>query len=51
MNFTNYHGEQLCIAVRSSYVTGQNVFRIGLFKMCLPGVGREGSIQCPKITT
>ena len=35
--FTDYYGEQSCTAGRSSYVTGQSVFRTGLSKVGLPG--------------
>jgi arylsulfatase len=37
MIFTDYYGEQSCTAGRSSYVTGQSVFRTGLSKVGLPG--------------
>ena len=37
MMFTDYYGEQSCTAGRSSYVTGQSVFRTGLSKVGLPG--------------
>ena len=35
--FTDYYGEQSCTAGRSSYITGQSVYRTGLFKVGLPG--------------
>jgi arylsulfatase A-like enzyme len=35
--FTDNYGEQSCTAGRSSYVTGQSVFRTGLSKVGLPG--------------
>ena len=35
--FTDYYGEQSCTAGRSSYITGQSVFRTGLSKVGLPG--------------
>jgi arylsulfatase len=35
--FTDYYGEQSCTAGRSSYVTGQSVYRTGLSKVGLPG--------------
>lgn len=37
MMFTDYYGEQSCTAGRSSYVTGQSVYRTGLSKVGLPG--------------
>jgi arylsulfatase len=37
MLFTDYYGEQSCTAGRSSFVTGQSVFRTGLSKVGLPG--------------
>ena len=41
MMFTDYYGEQSCTAGRSSYITGQSVFRTGLSKVGLPGA-KEG---------
>jgi len=35
--FTDYYAEQSCTAGRSSFITGQNVFRTGLSKVGLPG--------------
>ncbi len=37
MMFTDYYGEQSCTAGRSSYITGQSVYRTGLSKVGLPG--------------
>jgi arylsulfatase len=37
MIFTDYYGEQSCTAGRSSFITGQSVFRTGLSKVGLPG--------------
>jgi len=37
MRFTDYYGEQSCTAGRSSFITGQSVFRTGLSKVGLPG--------------
>ena len=37
MIFTDDYGEQSCTAGRSSFITGQSVFRIGLSKVGLPG--------------
>jgi arylsulfatase len=39
--FTDYYGEQSCTAGRSSFITGQSVFRTGLSKVGLPGA-KEG---------
>ena len=45
MLFTDYYAEQSCTAGRSSFLTGQNVFRTGLSKVGLPaapvGLHRE----------
>ena len=35
--FTDYYAEQSCTAGRSSFVTGQIPFRVGLSKVGLPG--------------
>jgi arylsulfatase len=37
MLFTDYYGEQSCTAGRSSFITGQSVFRTGLSKVGMPG--------------
>jgi len=37
MLFTDYYAEQSCTAGRSSFITGQCVFRTGLSKVGLPG--------------
>ncbi len=37
MIFTDYYGEQSCTAGRSSFITGESVFRTGLSKVALPG--------------
>jgi arylsulfatase A-like enzyme len=37
MIFTDYYSEQSCTARRSSFITGQSVFRTGLSKVGLPG--------------
>jgi arylsulfatase len=37
MIFTDYYAEQSCTAGRSSFITGQNVFRTGLSKVGVPG--------------
>ena len=36
MIFTDYYGEQSCTAGRSSFITGQSVFRTGLSKVGMP---------------
>ncbi len=41
MTFTDYYGEQSCTAGRSSFITGQSVFRTGLSKVGMPGA-KEG---------
>ena len=37
MMFTDSYGEQSCTAGRSSFITGQSVYRTGLSKVGLPG--------------
>jgi arylsulfatase A-like enzyme len=37
MIFTDYYGEQSCTAGRSSFITGQSVYRTGLSKVGVPG--------------
>jgi arylsulfatase len=37
MRFTDSYGEQSCTAGRSSFITGQSVFRTGLSKVGIPG--------------
>jgi len=39
--FTDYYGEQSCTAGRSSFITGQLPFRVGLSKVGMPGA-RQG---------
>jgi arylsulfatase len=39
--FTDYYGEQSCTAGRSTFITGQSVFRTGLSKVGMPGA-KEG---------
>jgi arylsulfatase len=41
MMFTDYYAEQSCTAGRSSFITGQSVFRTGLSKVGMPGA-KEG---------
>ncbi len=49
MIFTDYYGEQSCTAGRSSYITGQSVFRTGLSKVGLPGAKEGMQIEDPTI--
>ena len=37
MRFTDSYAEQSCTAGRSSFITGQSVFRTGLSKVGVPG--------------
>jgi arylsulfatase len=48
MMFTDSYGEQSCTAGRSSFITGQSVYRTGLSKVGLPG-GKAG-IQAQTVT-
>ncbi|NRH28365.1 arylsulfatase [Pseudomonas sp. MS19] len=38
MKFTDYYAENSCTAGRSTFITGQTIFRTGLSKVGLPGV-------------
>ncbi len=49
MMFTDYYGEQSCTAGRSSYITGQSVYRTGLSKVGLPGAELGSQIEDPTI--
>ncbi len=49
MIFTDYYGEQSCTAGRSSFITGQSVFRTGLSKVGLPGADLGLRIEDPTI--
>jgi arylsulfatase A-like enzyme len=49
MMFTDYYGEQSCTAGRSSYITGQSVFRTGLSKVGLPGADLGSREEDPTI--
>jgi arylsulfatase A-like enzyme len=49
MAFTDYYGEQSCTAGRSSFITGQSVFRTGLSKVGLPGAELGLSEEDPTI--
>ena len=47
--FTDYYGEQSCTAGRSSFITGQSVFRTGLSKVGLPGAANGMRLEDPTI--
>ena len=47
--FTDYYGEQSCTAGRSSFVTGQSAFRVGLSKVGMPGAKQGISDKDPTI--
>jgi arylsulfatase len=49
MMFTDYYAEQSCTAGRSSFITGQSVFRTGLSKVGLPGAKEGLSGEDPTI--
>jgi len=49
MIFTDYYGEQSCTAGRSSFITGQSVFRTGLSKVGLPGADLGLKVEDPTI--
>ncbi|TNF89746.1 MAG: arylsulfatase [Gammaproteobacteria bacterium] len=49
MMFTDYYGEQSCTAGRSSYITGQSVYRTGLSKVGVPGAELGLSEKDPTI--
>jgi arylsulfatase len=49
MLFTDYYGEQSCTAGRSSFITGQSVFRTGLSKVGLPGADLGMRTEDPSI--
>ena len=49
MIFTDYYGEQSCTAGRSSFITGQSVFRTGLSKVGMPGADTGLSAEDPTI--
>jgi len=51
MTFTDYYGEQSCTAGRSTFITGQSVFRTGLSKVGLPGAKEGISEKDPTIAT
>ena len=47
--FTDYYAEQSCTAGRSSFITGQSVFRTGLSKVGMPGAKEGLSEEDPTI--
>ena len=49
MMFTDYYGEQSCTAGRSSFITGQSVFRTGLSKVGFPGAELGSHEEDPTI--
>lgn len=49
MMFTDYYGEQSCTAGRSSFITGQSVYRTGLSKVGLPGAELGMQVEDPTI--
>ncbi len=49
MGFSDYYGEQSCTAGRSSFITGQSVFRTGLSKVGLPGAEEGMKVEDPTI--
>src|SRR5499427_3138749 len=49
MLFTDYYAEQSCTAGRSSFITGQSVFRTGLSKVGLPGADHGLRAEDPTI--
>ncbi|KKW64697.1 arylsulfatase [Mycolicibacterium elephantis] len=51
MRFTDSYGEQSCTAGRSSFITGQSVYRTGLSKVGMPGVDVGMSPEDPTIAT
>ncbi|SLN67891.1 Arylsulfatase precursor [Roseovarius albus] len=49
MIFTDYYAEQSCTAGRSSFITGQSVFRTGLSKVGMPGAPEGMQVEDPTI--
>ncbi len=47
--FTDYYAEQSCTAGRSSFITGQLPFRVGLSKVGMPGAKQGLSDEDPTI--
>ena len=48
MRFTDSYGEQSCTAGRSSFITGQSVYRTGLSKVGMPGA--DVGLQAEDVT-
>src|ERR1700749_5207360 len=48
MMFTDSYGEQSCTAGRSSFITGQSVYRTGLSKVGMPGA--DFGLQAEDVT-
>src|SRR3974377_966563 len=48
MRFTDSYGEQSCTAGRSSFITGQSVYRTGLSKVGIPGA--KAGLKAESIT-
>jgi arylsulfatase len=51
MRFTDSYGEQSCTAGRSSFITGQSVYRTGLSKVGIPGAPIGLQTDDPTIAT
>ena len=49
MKFTDAYGEQSCTAGRSSFITGQSVYRTGLSKVGIPGMNLGLRAEDPTI--
>ena len=49
MMFTDSYGEQSCTAGRSSFISGQSVYRTGLSKVGLPGAANGMRAEDPTI--
>src|SRR6516165_229115 len=49
MMFTDSYGEQSCTAGRSSFITGQSVYRTGLSKVGVPGAALGLRAEDPTI--
>jgi arylsulfatase len=51
MMFTDFYADQSCTAGRSSFVTGQSVFRTGMSKVGMPGAKQGITDKDPTIAT
>ena len=51
MMFTDFYADQSCTAGRSSFTTGQAVFRTGMSKVGMPGAKQGISAEDPTIAT